>query len=545
MKGNLILVGLMGAGKSTVGAEAARRLGLAFLDTDRMVEEAAGRSVAAIFATEGEAGFRRREAEAVALACSGDGQVIATGGGAVLDPVNRQGLWRAGLVVWLDAPPEALAGRLPLSGDRPLLADQGVRGELQRRLDELLGERHALYAQAHRRLDVAAITRDEAIEEVVRLFESWRESSRVVRVDLGDRGYSIVIGPGGLGRAGRLVREALGEDPGATGGRTVLIVTTPPVAALWLDRLAEPLRAEGFRVRDLVVPDGEEAKSLEVLSQVYDACAEVGLDRGDLVVALGGGAAGDLAGLAAATYMRGIAFVQVPTTLLAQVDASVGGKVAVNHPRGKNLIGAFHQPRLVLVDTETLSTLPEREFRSGLAEVVKHGVIADPAYLDLTNGSLDAVLARDPEALAAVVEGSCRIKAAVVAADEREGGLRANLNFGHTAGHAIEAAAGFGGLLHGEAVGLGMLVAARLGEARGWAAGLTVRLADLLGRAGLPVRIPDLPLGLIMDYMQADKKASGGHLTWVLVPEVGRAERVQDVDLADVERILLDLGARR
>lgn len=535
MKQNLILIGLMGAGKSTVGRKAAHRLGLAFVDTDQMVEEAAGLSVAAIFEAEGEAGFRRREAEAVARACSRGGQVISTGGGAVLDPENRRRLWAAGLVVWLDAPPAVLADRLPRTADRPLLAGE----EGTRRLEVLLEQRRPHYALAHRRLDVAARTPDEAVKEVVRMFESWPDGQRVVPVDLGDRSYSIVIGPGGLARSGVLLREVL-----AKGSPRVLIVTTPPVAALWLDRLAVPLRAAGFTVRDLVVPDGEEAKSLEVLAQVYDACAEAGLDRGDLVAALGGGAVGDLAGLAAATYMRGIAFVQVPTTLLAQVDASVGGKVAVNHPRGKNLIGAFHQPRLVLADTETLSTLPEREFRSGLAEVIKHGVIADPSYLDLTAASLDAVLARDADALAAVVEGSCRIKAAVVAADEREGGLRANLNFGHTAGHGIEAAAGFGGLLHGEAVGLGMLVAARLGEARGWAPGLTSRLADLLSRAGLPTSIPELPLGLIMDYMQTDKKASDGRLTWVLIPQVGRAERVRDVDLSDVERILLDLGAK-
>ncbi|MGE5589966.1 MAG: 3-dehydroquinate synthase [Bacillota bacterium] len=535
MKRNLILIGLMGAGKSTVGQEAARRLGLAFVDTDQMVEEEAGRSVAAIFEVEGEAGFRRLETEAIARACSQGGQVIATGGGAVLDPDNRRRLWDAGLVVWLDAPPAVLAERLPPSGDRPLLA--GV--ERAARLSALLEQRRPLYALAHRRLDVVARTLDEAVEEVVSMYQSWPNGPRVVPVNLGERSYRIVIGPGGLARAGGLLREVL-----AKAGPRVLIVTTPPVAALWLDRLAESLRDAGFIVRDLVVPDGEESKSLEVLVQVYDACAEAGLDRGDLVAALGGGAVGDLAGLAAATYLRGIAFAQVPTTLLAQVDASVGGKVAVNHPRGKNLIGAFHQPRLVLADTATLATLPEREFRSGLAEVIKHGVVADPSYLDLTAGSLDAVLARDAEALAAVAEGSCRIKAAVVAADERESGLRANLNFGHTAGHGIEAAAGFGGLLHGEAVGLGMLVAARLSEARGWAPGLTTRLTDLLGRAGLPVRIPGLPLGLILDYMQTDKKASEGRLTWVLVPEVGRAERVRDVDLADAERILLDLGAR-
>lgn len=574
---SLVLVGMMGAGKSDAGARVASRLGLDLIDTDVLVEAVAGLSIPDIFRLEGEAGFRRRERSAVADACSQGGRVIATGGGAVLDPANRERLWRVGLVVWLDAPPRELAQRLQAGGDRPLLGgaapsrqagavgpNQADETELTRRLASLLAARRELYARAHRRVETAGRAPLDVAEEVVRLYQQWLDPGvQWVPVNLGDRSYSIAAGPGLLRQAGVLVRQALGYpapasqaapvpaagpvDPAAAPSAPaalprVLVVTAPPVQQLWLDALTRSLEAEGFPVQTFLAPDGEDAKTLDVLARAYDACAAAGLDRRSVVVALGGGAVGDLAGLVAATYLRGLAFVQVPTTLLAQVDASVGGKVAVNHPHGKNLIGAFHQPRLVLADTETLSTLPLRQIRSGLAEVIKHGVIADPAYLTLVEERLDQVLARDPAALAAVVAGSCRIKAAVVEADERESGLRANLNYGHTVGHALEAAAGFSGLLHGEAVGLGMLAAARLGALRGWAPGLEERLTGLLGRAGLPLRAPGVPLAAVLQYLQADKKASGGRLTWVLARRSGEVTQVRDVDLEPVRDVLLGLG---
>ena len=561
---NLILIGLMGAGKSTVGALVAERLGMTLTDTDRLVEQVAGRPVAEIFAREGEAGFRRREAEAVALVCGRGGQVVATGGGAVLDPLNRERLWRCGLVVWLDAPPEVLAGRLPQPHSRPLLSAAAApeksagaaaahKAAVTGKLQDLLTTRGSLYAAAHYRVDTAGRAPAQVAEEVARLYRDWRASQavRFVPVSLGERSYRIAIGAGLLGKAGVYMRQALGLTTSGPLPKA-LVVTSETVGRLWLEPLTQSLTAEGFTVHPLEVPDGDEAKTLAVLARAYDACAAAELDRRAVVVALGGGAVGDLAGLAAATYLRGLAFVQVPTTLLAQVDASVGGKVAVNHPRGKNLIGAFHQPRLVLADPLTLASLPDRELRAGLAEVIKHGVIADPAYLRQVGDRLDAVLAKDPEALAEVVEGSCRIKASVVEADEHEAGPRANLNYGHTAGHGLEAAAGFGGqphdqatvggLLHGEAVALGMLVAARLGAARSWAPGLEVELERLFSRIGLPTRVPELPLERVMAYMQADKKAAGGRLTWVLARDAGQVARVQDIDLADVERILIDLG---
>jgi 3-dehydroquinate synthase len=333
-----------------------------------------------------------------------------------------------------------------------------------------------------------------------------------LRIELGERSYPILIGPGLLGDAGLLAE--------AVPARDVLVVTNTTVAPLYFARLEQALA--GRRVASVALDDGEQYKTLETLARVFDALVEHRLNRDACVLALGGGVVGDLAGFAAACYQRGVDYVQVPTTLLAQVDSSVGGKTGVNHPGGKNLIGAFHQPRAVVADTDTLATLPPREFRAGLAEVIKYGLIADAGFLAWLEAHLDALLRLDGATLTHAIRRSCEIKAEIVAEDEREHGRRALLNLGHTFGHTIETATGYGAWLHGESVGAGMLMAADLSCRLGWIDAAAVgRIRALLERAGLPVGAPSIGAGRALELMGMDKKVLAGRIRLVLLRGVG------------------------
>lgn len=340
--------------------------------------------------------------------------------------------------------------------------------------------------------------------------------AQTVTVATPDSRYDILIGGGLLGTAA--CWQGL---PKAT---QAVIVSNPTVDALHGDALRAALAPLYPRLSTLALPDGESYKDWATLNRIFDHLLERGCDRKTVLFALGGGVVGDITGFAAATYMRGVPFVQVPTTLLAQVDSSVGGKTAINHPAGKNMIGAFYQPQRVLCDLDTLDTLPARELAAGLAEVIKYGPIADVAFLDWIEANLGALLARDRAALAHAVRRSCEIKAWVVGQDERESGLRAILNFGHTFGHAIEAGLGFGAWLHGEAVGCGMVMAADLSSALGLVPPAFVeRLARLCERAGLPVRGPALGAARYLELMRVDKKAEGGEIRFVVIEAPGRA----------------------
>jgi len=355
-----------------------------------------------------------------------------------------------------------------------------------------------------------------------------------VPITLGDRSYDIHIGSGLL------------ADPASWAGlpasSDALIVSNTTVAPLYAERLAAQLAGRHRRILQLALPDGEAHKDAATLNLVYDQLLGAGCDRKTVLYALGGGVVGDMTGFAAACYMRGVPFVQVPTTLLAQVDSSVGGKTAINHPLGKNMIGAFYQPARVICDLDLLDTLPPRELSAGLAEVIKYGPIADVVFLDWIEANLDALMARDKAALAHAVQRSCEIKAWVVGQDEREGGLRAILNFGHTFGHAVEAGLGYGAWLHGEAVGCGMVLAADLSARLGLVdAALVPRLKALCQRAGLPVQAPPLsvlPLARWMDLMRVDKKAEAGEIRFVLIDGLGRATMrpAPDALVADVIR---------
>jgi 3-dehydroquinate synthase len=356
-------------------------------------------------------------------------------------------------------------------------------------------------------------------------------SVETVHIHLGDRSYSILIG------AGLLSAPSTWAD--LPKGSSALIVTNTTVAPLYAATVQAALTPHFAQVHVLALPDGEAHKGWEALNQIFDLLLAQACDRRTVLVALGGGVVGDMTGFAAACYMRGVPFVQVPTTLLAQVDSSVGGKTAINHPLGKNMIGAFYQPERVICDLSTLQSLPGRELSAGLAEVIKYGPIADMGFLEWIEAHLDALQARDPAALAWAVQRSCQIKAEVVGQDEREGGLRAILNFGHTFGHAIEAGLGFGEWLHGEAVGCGMVMAAHLSERLGLVdAAFVQRLTRVIDRAGLPTEGPALGVDTYMHHMRVDKKAQAGDIRFVMINGPGQAvvRGAPDALVADVLR---------
>jgi 3-dehydroquinate synthase len=344
--------------------------------------------------------------------------------------------------------------------------------------------------------------------------------TRTLRVELGERGYPIHIGNGTLAELGAAVRER-------TGARRAFVLTAPPIAKRWAAPVERSLAAAGIRPKRIVIPDGERSKNLGQAAKLYDALLAGEADRGCVLVALGGGVVGDLTGFVAATLLRGVAFVQVPTTLLAMIDSSVGGKTGVNVKRGKNLVGAFYQPRLVWIDAATLKTLPRRELLAGLAEGVKHAAIRDAKLFALLERDLERLLALDPEVLLPFLTRNCAIKAEVVSRDEREAGERMLLNFGHTLGHAIEALSRYRGVLHGEAVAMGMAFAARRSEELGLAQpGSAVRLVALLARAGLPTDLPHFPRRAYLEALSADKKKKDEQIRFVALRAIGRAETV-------------------
>ncbi|MBU6427870.1 MAG: 3-dehydroquinate synthase [Cyanobacteria bacterium REEB65] len=517
---NLVLAGFMGAGKTTVGRALAGLLGWRFVDLDEQIARAAKRPVDDLFSSEGEAGFRKLEGAAIADLEGAAGVVLATGGGAVIAQENRNRLSALGPIVHLRAPARVLWQRARGS-DRPLARDRTT-------FLEHLAARRQTYRALPYAVDAFGRSPVEIAQEIADRFVFHGAQ---VEVALAERSYSIAIAPGTLGDLGSAMAAYFLT-------RRCLVVSQTPVWRRFGESVETSLRLAGWDPAIVLVPGGEGAKSLSQAKTLYQALLDHSMERQDPVIALGGGVVGDLAGFVAATYLRGVPFVQVPTTLLAQIDSSVGGKVAVNLPEGKNLIGAFHQPTLVLSDPLALATLPGREFAAGLAELIKYGMILDAELFERIEKELDSILSRHARVLVPLIARACELKAQIVAADERESGQRQILNFGHTLGHAIEAVAGYGSVLHGEAVAIGMVFATRLAERLGRGEpGLADRLEQLLARAGLPSRI-DLPTPALLAAMAHDKKATGGRIAWILPERLGAVATSRDVDPAIVTELL-------
>lgn len=493
-----VLSGPMGSGKTTLGRRVAARLGQPFFDLDEVIEREAGIAVTEIFRRDGEAAFRAREQHTLrALLHANAGAVIATGGGTLVGRTLRRETIDRAIVITLTAPIDVLLQRLG-GGElakRPLLA-----GDPRGKLTSLLATRAEAYAEAHAHVSTASGDLDaiaHEIEAVVR--------RAPVCVPLGDRTYRVEVGAG----ARALLDASLKP----------ILVTDDVVWPLVRDRMPKlAYRAE------VILPSGEAHKTIESVARIWDTALDVGIDRRAVLLAVGGGVIGDLTGFAAATLMRGIRFVQVPTTLLAMVDASVGGKTAIDRPQGKNLVGAFHQPSLVLADTDLLDTLPDRELRSGMAEVVKSAIIGDPELFEMLES---APSLREMDRVE-MVRRCIALKSRVVASDERdETGARAALNFGHTIGHALEAHGGYSRLTHGEAVSLGMIAAMRIGVARGITdPSLLERGRAVLSKLGLPVDLDREPWKEALPRILSDKKREGAKVAFVLLDELGHTQNV-------------------
>jgi 3-dehydroquinate synthase len=561
---SIVLIGMMGAGKSTIGRRLAARLRMPFLDADIEIEAAASMSIPEIFETRGETYFRDGEVRVIARLLNSGPAVIATGGGAFMREETRQRISDQAVSIWLKADADVIMKRVRRRADRPLLQTEDPAATVSR----LLEAREPVYQGADLTILSRDIPHDRIVDECLDALHDLlcrkhcagapkndandgyngyngrderhamtaplkHSDPMTVDVALGDRAYDIIIG--------RDVLQSLGARVAALrpGVRTA-IVTDRTVARHWLEQTRASLVAAGIPTSHVVVDEGEGSKTYAGLEKVSEALIAAKIERNDLVIALGGGVVGDLAGFAAAILRRGVDFVQVPTSLLAQVDSSVGGKTGINSPQGKNLLGAFHQPVLVIADTSVLDTLSPRQFRAGYAEVAKYGVLGDEAFLAWLEANHAGIFSGGAAREHAIAT-SCRAKAAIVSRDERETGERALLNLGHTFGHALEAATGFSDrLFHGEGVSVGMVLAAEFSAQLGMISQAdAARVERHLASVGLPTHLQDIAgfaqEGLadadsLMALMAQDKKVKRGKLTFILLGAVGRAVIANDVE---------------
>ena len=507
---NIVLVGFMGSGKSTVGPELAGRLGRTFIDLDQEIEAEAGRPIPEIFADEGEIGFRQREQRGLVRALQRDGAVIAAGGGAPLAEDNWRQIREGNTVVALTAEPAELARRLERSSARPLL-----KPSTHAAIASLMPARSIRYFEA----DLLIETDGKAPTELAGRIASRLPSTplRRITVDVPGAAHDVLIGRNLAGLVASAARRLTQRGP-------AMLLTDRQIFEAHGNALLACLAEAGVKTSVHLVPAGEAAKDLEVLAQIYGALGRAGVDRGGLLIALGGGTVGDVAGFAAATWMRGVRYLQVPTTLLAMVDSSIGGKTGINLPSGKNLVGAVHQPSGVFADLDSLSTLPDDDYRAALAEIIKSALVGDVAFVEWLDTNLSPLLKRDSGALLEALAQTVGIKARVVANDPHESGQRAVLNYGHTVGHALERAFGFGAIRHGIAVAWGMEVAARISTLMGRCpAEVAQAQHSLLQRAGLLATRPTVDRALLLESLRHDKKARAGELKWVLLEDRGRA----------------------
>lgn len=553
---HIFLVGLSGSGKSTVGRLLAQRLGIPFLDSDTLIEAACEEQIPSIFAHHGEAYFRACESDVLADAIHTykDGAVIATGGGAVVWKENRVLMAEHGIRIWLQTEPSVALERLYaqqatalaqgiVPETRPLLTGSDPLTTLQ----ALAATRLSLYEEAELMCNTAGKTREQVAQEVIAMLthsgvlDSDGVAPIVRHVAIGN-GYDVIVDWGGIGRLGQyLTQRSLPSR--------VFLFTDSNIAPLYSTALVQNLIEAGFEPLLYTIPAGEKSKSQEQLNAIYDWLLEQRAERKEAIIALGGGVVGDLVGYVAATYLRGVPLIQVPTSLLAQVDAAIGGKTGINHPRGKNLIGAFYHPQLVLVDPSLLLTLPTRERTEGWAEVVKCGIILDAelfAQLEVHAESLRTFTHPPVTLLCQIIARCIDLKVMIIEEDEREQGRRAILNYGHTVAHALENVAGYGEWLHGEAVSLGMVAAALLAhEADMFSLEDMARQNNLLTALGLPTRyVGSVRAEDILKAMQLDKKVSGKQVRWIMPRSIGEVT-VTTMPDALVQRVITEFFAEK
>ena len=529
MAANVILCGFMGTGKTAVGRRLAARLGRRFVDTDQVIEERLGASVSEIFGSLGEHVFRAQEKELCLELSRERDLVVATGGGILLALKNRENLARSGTLVLLRASVPSIVRRLHGSSHRPLLA-----GDLAGRVRALLRSRWPVYCSVPLQVDTSHLTVEAACDRVLEQLESHQECANMTRIRVGlEPSYDICIRQGLLEAAGSLMQRR------RINSSTMAIVSHSRIAKHHLPQLEASLRATGAEVVTCLIPEGEKFKTLRTVERLYGEWLEAGLDRHSVVVALGGGVVGDVAGFAAATYLRGIRVVQVPTSVLAMVDASIGGKTGVDLPQGKNLVGAFKQPELVIVDPDVIGTLPREEFCNGMAEVLKHAVIGAPGLFEWLEDDIEPTSRQ-------LVEDAVRVKVNIVECDPHERKERELLNLGHTFGHAVELATGFE-TRHGEAVALGMIMAAHLSARLGRCDdSLVERLTRLVGKLGLPTTLRGIDPIALYAAMAHDKKRVGHKLRFVIPESVGKVTVVEDANERDVQAAMAEvLQARK
>jgi len=542
----IFLIGFSGTGKSQTAPVVAQMLGWDALDTDTMVEEEAGMSIPQIFELWGEAWFRQAESRALAKASQRQKVVIATGGGIILRPENRRLMAEKGFVVCLEAHPQTILSRLATTKgtERPLLAAHNPLLRIQ----SLKARRQPFYALADYIVRTDHLTPEEVAREVVRAWrklsgEAFAQPDRLTPahdtlfpdaacvVETPSGAYPVYLGRGLLDRLGELLAPL---------AKRAFIITDATVMGLYGEEVVASLQRADLQVEATSVPPGEATKSLDTAASLLEWLTRLRAQRGDLIVALGGGMITDLAGFVAATYARGLALANVPTTLLAMVDAALGGKTGVNLPIAKNMVGAFYHPSIVVADLSTLTTLGERELREGWAETIKHAFIADPDLLSLLERDAQGLLALAPGPTEEAIRRSMAVKASVVAEDEREQtGRRSVLNYGHTIGHAIEAATEYATYLHGEAISIGMVAEAELGLRLGLTPhSLAQQQRQLLERFGLPTSATGIPREALWQAMALDKKGRGGKLRWVILKGVADPVVITDPPASLVKEVL-------
>lgn len=522
----IVLTGMMGVGKTTIGSKLANKLGFYFIDSDQEIEDFAGQSIANIFADKGEKYFRQIEKEIVAKILNRDEQIVLSlGGGAFMDAEIRNLIKDRAFSIWLYADIETLLHRISTKNTRPLLHNVDKRSALS----DLIIKRYPTYKQADIQIDTSKENYDSVIKNITKKIEGLsadKLEKEIVKVSLEEKSYNIIIGSG-------VVKDLAKQISTIKSYSKIIVLTDCNVEKLHIQTLENQLKNIPIEVKKIVVSAGEKAKSFGNLENVLERILEIGIDRNVLLIAFGGGVVGDLCGFVASILLRGVDFIQVPTTLLAAVDSSVGGKTAINSKFGKNLIGSFYQPKLVLCDLDFLETLPDRDFISGYAEVVKYGFIKDKNFFEYLDKNLSQIKNRDKEILQKIIVRSCQIKAEIVGLDEKENNLRAVLNFGHTFGHIFETETNYSDVLfHGEAVAIGMVLAAKMSVQQ-----------ELLDKSYLPIIINHLhKIGLptsprdikksnkeswdikrLTSHLYKDKKVENKNLTFVLLENIGQS----------------------